>query len=43
VPCNGNVYNTAIDSPFDIYPHWRRADEFLKENYDMGLLKITVF
>jgi len=38
-----SVYDISIDSPLDVYIHWRRPEDFLHANYDLGLLKPVVF
>jgi calpain-15 len=38
-----SVYDISIDSPLDVYVHWRRPNEFLNPNYDLGLLQPVVF
>jgi hypothetical protein len=38
-----SVYDISIDSPLDVYVHWRRPEEFLHANYDLGLLQPVVF
>jgi hypothetical protein len=42
-PVDSSVYETHIESPFDISIHWRRPEEFLKPNYELGLLMPVVF
>lgn len=42
-PLESSVYETYIDSPFDIVIHWRRPEEFLKPNYELGTLMCVVF
>ena len=42
-PTDQSIYETHIDSPYDIVMHWRRPEEFLKANYELGTLKHVVF
>lgn len=42
-PTDHSIFDTHIDSPFDIFVHWRRPEEFLKPNYELGTLKCVVF
>ena len=42
-PKENSVYQIHIDSPFDIVINWRRPDEFMKPNYELGTLKCVVF
>ena len=36
--CELSIYEIAIESPFDVSVHWRRHHEFLKADYERGLL-----
>jgi hypothetical protein len=42
-PSDSSVYNTDIDSQYDIAIHWRRPEEFFRLNYELGLNNCVVF
>lgn len=42
-PMDSSVFQNHIDSPIDVVIHWRRPEEFLKPNYQLGTLKPVVF
>jgi hypothetical protein len=42
-PTDSSIYETTIDCAYDIVMHWRRPEEFLKPNFELGLLKCVVF
>lgn len=42
-PIDHSIYETHIDSPFDVVVHWRRPEDFLRPNYELGTLKCVVF
>jgi calpain-15 len=42
-PVEANVYDSNVDSPFDVVIHWRRPYEFMKADFAEGLLEPNVF
>lgn len=42
-PTDQSVFDYSIDSPFDVIIHWRRPHEFLKADFQEGLLEPNVF
>jgi calpain-15 len=42
-PRDTSVFETNIDARFDVVVHWRRPEEFLHANYELGTLKCVVF
>ena len=42
-PTDESVYDSGMEPPFDTMIHWRRPEEFMKVDFNQGLLEPNVF
>lgn len=42
-PSEISIYDKSVDAPFDVIVHWRRPLDFLKSDFQEGLLDPNVF
>lgn len=42
-PTDDSVFDPSMEPPFDTLIHWRRPENFMKVDYNQGLLEANVF